>query len=254
MNQSTVSNDTTFIELNNVHKWYGGVHALDDVSVVIRTGEALGIVGDNGAGKSTLVKALTGAVIVDSGTITVGENTVHFRYPRDSQNLGIHAIYQDLSLVGSFDLAQNVFLGQEQTKRIGGLFSLLDKKAMVSRARDILRSELNMYIENPYQPVRNFSGGQQQAVAISRALLADARLILMDEPTAAMGVEETEQILSLVEKLKRKLAIVIVSHNLDHVLRVCDRLLVMRNGRVVGDLQRDEADKNRLVSLITGLA
>lgn len=254
MDHTSASDTTTFVEIRNVHKWYGGVHALDDVSVAIRTGEALGIVGDNGAGKSTLVKALTGAVVVDAGEIAVGGQVVHFRYPRDSQGLGIHAIYQDLSLVGSFDLAANVFLGQEQTRKLAGVFPFLDKKAMVAKAESVLLSELNMQIENPYQPVRNFSGGQQQAVAISRALLADARLVLMDEPTAAMGVEETEQILSLVERLKKKLAIVIVSHNLEQVMRVCDRLLVMRHGKVVGDLRRDQTDKNQLVSLITGLS
>jgi ABC-type sugar transport system ATPase subunit len=254
VDQTTVNATTTFVEIKNVHKWYGGVHALDDVSVDIRTGEALGIIGDNGAGKSTLVKALTGAVALDSGEIRVDSRSVHFRSPRDSQDLGIHAIYQDLSLVGSFDLPANVFLGQEQTKQVAGVFSFLDKKAMVAKAESILLTELNMRIENPYLPVRNYSGGQQQAVAISRALLADARLVLMDEPTAAMGVEETEQILSLVERLKKKLAVVIVSHNLDHVMRVCDRLLVMRNGRAVGDLRRSETEKNYLVSLITGLS
>ena len=254
VHQTTDRHTTTFIEVQHVHKWYGGVHALDDVSATMRTGEALGIVGDNGAGKSTMIKALTGAVMIDAGEVVVGGQPVHFRHPRDSQNLGIHAIYQDLSLVGSFDLAQNVFLGNELMRRFSGVLKVLDKRAMVARAQAILLSELNMRIDNPYQPVRNFSGGQQQAIAISRALLSEARLVLMDEPTAAMGVEETAQILSLVENLKQKLAVVMVSHNLDHVLRVCDRLLVMRNGRVVGDLRREEADKNTLVALITGLA
>jgi ABC-type sugar transport system ATPase subunit len=248
-----VETQTTFVKLQNVHKWYGGVHALDDVSVEVRTGEALGIIGDNGAGKSTLVKALTGAVTIDEGEIRVDDVPTVFRHPRESQRLGIHAIYQDLSLVGSFDLGENVFLGQELVKSIGGVFRLLDKKEMTRVAEGILKRELNMEVKNPYQPVRNFSGGQQQAVAISRALLADAKLVLMDEPTAAMGVEETEQILSLIERLKKKFAVVVVSHNLDHVLRVCDRLIVMRTGKVVGDLRREDVDKNYLVKLITGL-
>lgn len=248
-----VAEKTTFVEMKHIHKWYGGVHALDDVSVTVRTGEALGIIGDNGAGKSTLVKALTGAVPIDEGEIRVDNQVVSFRHPKESQRLGIHAIYQDLSLVNSFNLGENVFLGQERTRTWAGILRLLDKKGMTQTAEEILQRELNMKVKNPYQPVRNLSGGQQQAVAISRALLADAKLVLMDEPTAAMGVEETEQILSLVEKLKKKFAVVIVSHNLDQVLRVCDRLLVMRTGQVAGDLRRDETDKNKLVSMITGL-
>lgn len=254
MVSATTTDKKTFVQMKNLHKWYGGVHALDDVSVEIRSGEALGIIGDNGAGKSTLVKALTGAVIADSGEIYVNGGRVQIRQPKDSQRLGIHAIYQDLSLVGSFDLAANVFLGQEKIKHVGGVLRLLDKQFMRAKSAEILKTQLNMDVHNPYQPVRNLSGGQQQAVAISRALLAEAKLVLMDEPTAAMGVEETEQILSLVERIKKEFAVVIVSHNLEHVLRVCDRLLVMRNGRVVGDLQRDATDKNELVALITGLA
>jgi simple sugar transport system ATP-binding protein len=253
MEQQTEKSDKVFVRFENVNKWYGGVHALKDVSAEIRSGEALGIVGDNGAGKSTLVKALTGAVTIDSGTIYVKDRIVHFRHPKDSQREGIHAIYQDLSLVGTFDLAANVYLGQEVTKPLAGVMPLLDKSSMLEEAMRILRDELNISVDNPYQAVRNLSGGQQQAVAISRALLAKAQLILMDEPTAAMGVEETEQILSLVENLKQQFAVVVVSHNLEEVLRVCDRLLVMRGGQIVGDLNRDETDKNELVSLITGL-
>lgn len=253
MVDDAVTEKTTFVKMKNLHKWYGGIHALDDVSVDIRFGEALGIIGDNGAGKSTLVKTLTGAVTTDEGEIEVDGSPVTFRHPKNSQRLGIHAIYQDLSLVDSFNLAENVFLGQERTISWGGVFRFLDKKGMIRTAEDILQKDLNMQVKNPYQPVRNLSGGQQQAVAISRALLADAKLILMDEPTAAMGVEETEQILSLVERLKKTFAVVVVSHNLDHILRVCDRLVVMRTGQIVGDLQRSETDKNSLVSLITGL-
>lgn len=241
------------VRMRGINKWYGGLQALKDVDVEIYKGEALGIVGDNGAGKSTLVKTLTGAVTADYGDIEVKGQRVKISHPRDSQALGIQAIYQDLSLVDTFDVAQNIFLGQEKMQKRFGLFNLLSQRDMVHEALEVLEKRLKITISNPYLPVSNLSGGQRQAIAIARALIADAELILMDEPTAAMGVEETELILGLVQSLKQDYAVAIVSHNLEHVLMVCDRLIVMRNGSLVGDVLTAETTRNEIVSLITGL-
>jgi ribose transport system ATP-binding protein len=224
------------------------VQALVDADVDLVEGEILAIVGDNGAGKSTLIKCLSGAYVPDQGQILVDGQPAHIRSPRDAQALGIATVYQDLALVDQRDVATNLCMGREPL----GRFGLVDRKALVRQA-DATLKRLNSRVPSADTPVAVLSGGQRQAVAIGRALAQGGRVIIMDEPTAALGVRESAQVLELIHGLRSQdIALAVVSHNLQHVFAIADRILVMRGGRCVGVRRRAETSGDDIVRMITG--
>jgi ABC-type sugar transport system ATPase subunit len=224
------------------------VQALVDADVDLVEGEIVAIVGDNGAGKSTLIKCLSGAYIPDQGQIVVDGQPAHIRSPRDAQALGIATVYQDLALVDQRDVATNLCMGREPL----GRFGLVDRKALVRQAEATL-ARLNSRVPSANTPVAVLSGGQRQAVAIGRALGQGGRVIIMDEPTAALGVRESAQVLDLIDGLRSQgIAVAVVSHNLQHVFAIADRILVMRGGRCVGVRARAETTGDDIVRMITG--
>ena len=221
------------VEMQHISKAFGAVQALEDVSLYVNPGEVLGIVGDNAAGKSTLMKILSGAYRADSGTITMNYAPVIIGSPEDSRRLGIEMVYQDLALANNLDVISNLYLGQELSTRKIGPFRLLDRKAMRAGA-DGLIARLGIAIPDPTQDVEHLSGGQRQAVAVGRAMLFDAKLVIMDEPTAALSLSAVDQVLRLIGQLKRRrIAVILISHRLDDVIAAADRVVVLRQGRVV---------------------
>ncbi|XWN32692.1 MAG: ATP-binding cassette domain-containing protein [Devosia sp.] len=242
------------LSLHDIRKTFGGVEALRGASIDVRTGEVLALVGDNGAGKSTLIKAIMGVHQPTSGRIVLDGREVTINRPDEARAHGIEAIYQDLALVGTFDTTSNFFLGREMTKSyLGGLIKVLDKSAMRQEALGVLRDRVGIRIDNPFSRAIVLSGGQRQALAIGRAIATNARLIIMDEPTAALGVEETERVLQIIERLRADgLTILVVSHNLEHVFRCADRIAVMHAGRVTANVKREEVTRQDVVGLIMG--
>jgi D-xylose transport system ATP-binding protein len=225
------------------------VQALTSANLDVRAGEVLALVGDNGAGKSTLVKVIAGVAPADEGSITWEGRPVTVRRPADAQALGVATVYQDLALCDNLDVASNLFLGRERTSR-----GVLDEVEMERRARDLLQT-LSVRIPSVRVPVAALSGGQRQAVAIARSLLGEPKVVMLDEPTAALGVEQTAQVLELIERLReRGLGVILISHNLADVLMVADRVAVLRLGRNAGDFRAAEVTHEELVAAITGAA
>ena len=238
------------LKLSNLNKWYDGLHALQDVSLTIAEGEVVALVGDNGAGKSTLVKIIAGAQTADEGEIALKGHPATVSSPKDATSLGIAAVHQSLGLVGSLNVFENIFLGREETRSIGPI-QVLDKKKMRERAVELL-GELAVDVPRLGVPVLSMSGGQRQCVAISRLLLDQVNLILMDEPMAALGVAEGQKVLDLIERLRdRGVAVLVISHNLEHVFSLADRIAVLKNGRMVGTVSPKEATRSDVVKMIT---
>lgn len=235
------------LEASHISKSFLHVRALEDVSFRIYPGETVALVGDNGAGKSTLMKILCGAYQPDAGSIRVDGAPVTLRNPHDANARGIAVVYQDLALVNHRDIACNVFLGREPTRGI-----MVDKGRMVRESREVLQ-RLKINIPSVYAPVGLLSGGQRQAVAIARAVQQGGRLIIMDEPTAALGVQEQAKVLDLIASLQAEgTALIIVSHNLQHVFHFSDRVVVLRGGRNAGERIRRETTPEEVVRLIVG--
>jgi simple sugar transport system ATP-binding protein len=231
------------LELNAVSKHFGAIHALNEVDMVLEAGEVLGLMGDNGAGKSTLVKVIAGNFPPTHGEIRLGGETVHFHKP-------VEVVYQDLALCNNLSAAANVFLGREIKRRFGPL-RWLDHKAMAKRAGELF-SELKSETR-PRDLVRQMSGGQRQAVAIARTRLSKARLVLMDEPTAAISVRQVAEVLDLIRRLKDSgMAIILISHRMPDVFAVCDRVMVMRRGNKVADKPIKTTSPEEVTGLITG--
>jgi ABC-type sugar transport system ATPase subunit len=236
------------LELRRVSKAFGHVVALSDVSLLAYPGEVLVIVGDNGAGKSTMIKVLSGVYPVDSGEVLIDGRLVSLSSPAKARDLGIAIVFQNLALVECLDVAANMYLGR-QLRRFG-VFA--DRRAMINGAADTLAS-LKVRIPSVRVPVGVLSGGQRQGVAIARAVQQDSRIVLLDEPTAALGYRETQQVIEIIRQLRNAgKAIVLVSHDLEMVFDVADRIQVMRLGRVQGVRSREAADKREIVGLITG--
>ncbi|MDQ6674312.1 MAG: ATP-binding cassette domain-containing protein [Chloroflexota bacterium] len=236
------------LQARGLSKSFGHVQALVDADLDLYPGEVLAIVGDNGAGKSTLIKCLSGAHVPDAGQILVDGQPAHIRSPRDAQALGIATVYQDLALVDQRDVATNLCMGREPV----GRFGLVDRKALLRQADETL-ARLNAHIPSVNTPVAVLSGGQRQAVAIGRALAQGGRVIIMDEPAAALGVRESGQVLELIQGLRvQALGVVVISHNLQHVFAIADRIQVMRGGRSVGIRRRQETSGEEIVRMITG--
>ena len=237
------------IEMRGIDKSYGGVHAVRSVDLNIYTGEVHALVGDNAAGKSTLIKILSGAVMRDGGTISFESRAVEITKPRDAKSLGIETVYQDLALADNLDVASNVFLGREMT-RSGLLRFMLDNGTMERRSRDLL-SRLKINMPNIRQRVRSMSGGQRQSIAIARCVCFNARVVILDEPTAALGVEETRKVYALIREMRDQgLAVLLISHNLNHVFENCDRITVLKTGQLVGSRHVDETTQDDVVRMI----
>ncbi len=242
------------LELKGVSKRFGNVEALVDVDFAVHAGEVVALVGDNGAGKSTLVKAVSGIQPADSGDVCFEGRQVTLRRPRQARRLGIATVYQDLALTDNLDVVANLFLGSEEVvPGPGRLLRLLDGSRMERRSRELLESLGVTTIQSVREEVGSLSGGQRQSVAIARSLLGEPKVVLLDEPTAALGVEQTEQVLQLVRRLRdRGLGVVVVSHNLADVFEVADRIAVLRLGRLTTSFDAAETAEDEVVAAITG--
>ncbi len=239
------------LSLQDIHMAFGGVVAIERFNLDIAAGEVVALVGDNGAGKSTLIKIIAGVQAPTSGRILVDGAEVAMRDPSDSQALGIQVVYQDLALADSQPVYMNMFLGKEL---VTGPFRRLDRKAMIAETEALVK-ELDVRIPSARATIREMSGGQRQGVAIARATHWATKLVLMDEPTAALGVAETAKVEKIIEGLKaRNMPILIISHSLDQVFRLSDRICVLRRGRQIGVRETKNTDKNEIVSMITGLS
>ncbi|GAA1984253.1 ATP-binding cassette domain-containing protein [Catenulispora subtropica] len=242
--------DTTsapVLELRGVSKRFGAVQALSGVDLAVHSGEVVALVGDNGAGKSTLVKTIAGVNNPDEGDIIWRGRPVTIRGPHDAQKIGIATVYQDLALADNLDVVGNLFLGSE-TRSAG----ILDEIAMESRSQELLDT-LSIRIPSVRIPVASLSGGQRQTVAIARSLIGDPRVVMLDEPTAALGVEQTAQVLDLVERLRdRGLGVILISHNMEDVMAVADTVAVLRLGRNNGFFDRRRTNQEEIISAITG--
>jgi D-xylose transport system ATP-binding protein len=236
------------VEMRGVSKHFGGVHAVENVSLTLAAGEVLGLLGHNGAGKSTLIRLLAGAHTLDAGEIYVGGERAHLRSPRDARDLGIETLYQDLALADNLDAAGNLFLGRELLKRFGAL----DLVAMERVAREVIRS-VNPRFDDFRSPVQHLSGGERQSVAIARAVHFRARVLILDEPTAALGPAETRNVGQVIERLRTAgLGIVLVSHDLHDVFALSDRVVVMKAGGVLGIHETSELTQEQLLTMIVG--
>jgi D-xylose transport system ATP-binding protein len=236
------------VEMRNMSVSFGGVHAVNDVSIYLQPSEILGVVGGNGAGKSTLIKTLSGAQKADSGQIYVNGKPVTINTPRDAKALGIETIYQTLALADNIDAPGNMFLGRELLTRT----KTLDDSAMEDATRRIM-GRLNPKFQNFKSPVSSLSGGQRQSVAIARAVHFNARILIMDEPTAALGPAETEQVRELIRQLKREgIGIILISHDIHDVFDLSDRISVMLQGKLVGTVSRGEATMDEILAIIIG--
>ncbi|NKB49019.1 MAG: ATP-binding cassette domain-containing protein [Alphaproteobacteria bacterium] len=238
--------DKPLVEMRNIYKRFGGVHACEDVSIDLMAGEVVGLLGHNGAGKSTLMKMLSGAYPADGGEIYVDGERAHIATPRDAQDLGIETIYQTLALADNLDAPANMFLGRE----IMTPFGTLNDDAMERDARQVI-ARLNPNFTNITDPVRTMSGGQRQSVAIARAILFNARILIMDEPTAALGPHETAMVADLIKQLKAEgIGIFLISHDLHDVFDLSDRVCVMKNGGVVATRRTSEVTQDDVLGMI----
>ena len=234
------------VEMKNIYKQFGGVHAVEDVSIDLRPGEIVGVLGHNGAGKSCLMRILSGAMEKTSGDIFVDGNKVDIHTPIEARHLGIETIYQTLALADHLDAPANLFLGRELKTKLG----TLDKKRMETEARKVLQ-RLNPNFRNITDSVRNMSGGQRQVIAIARAIYFNARILIMDEPVAALGPSETAMVADLMRHLRDEgIGIFLISHDMHDVFELCDRVMVMKNGINVGMHAIDEVTKDDVLSLI----
>ena len=239
------------VQMKNIQKHFGGVEALKNVELTLYEGEILGLVGDNGAGKSTLIKILAGAIPSDKGEIFFRGEKIHIKSPRDSRELGIETVYQNLALIDNLTVPANVFIGREvKTEKLGRIFNIMDLKAMEKTTRGLL-DQLEITIESLRERVRNLSGGQRQSVAIAKAVYFNAKVLLMDEPTAALAVAETEKAFSLIRRLRDKgVSIIYISHNINDILEISDRIMVLKTGKFVGVRKKKDTTKEEILRMI----
>jgi D-xylose transport system ATP-binding protein len=239
--------DTPLLELRSLTKSFGSVQALSGVDMEVRSGEVMALVGDNGAGKSTLIKCIAGTHSADSGEIIYEGSEVKIHGPKDAARLGIEVVYQDLALCDNLDVVQNVYLGREVNR-----FQILNEAAMEQTTSATLKSLAVTTIRSVRQPVATLSGGQRQSVAVAKAVQWNSKLVILDEPTAALGVAQTEQVLALVRRLgEQGLAVILISHNLHDVFETADRITVLRLGRNVGLFDRRTTTQQAVVEAIT---
>ena len=240
--------DDYVVEMKGICKSFGGVQALKGVDLELRRGEIMGMVGDNGAGKSTLMKVLSGAHLADEGDIFIDGKKVHIRNPQDAYNLGIGMIYQDLALFNNMDVARNIFVGRELVRGLFGLF--LDKKSMYAKAESLIR-DLRVDIKSPKLNVARMSGGQRQMVACARAIAFDSKILIMDEPTAALGVTEANKLLSLIRNLKTMgLSILLITQRIPDILAIADRVFVLKGGQRQDIMEVSQVTLDDVVTMI----
>jgi D-xylose transport system ATP-binding protein len=238
------------LELRGINKRFGAVQALTDVNLKVYPSEVIALVGDNGAGKSTLVKTIAGINIPDRGEIVFEGHPVHFTGPRDPTALGISTVYQDLALSDNLDVVANLYLGREETDKP---LPVISEEQMEKRAREVLRDLNVTTLQSPRLVVASLSGGQRQSVAVARSVMWSAKVVMLDEPTAALGVAQTKQVLELILRLKQQgHAVLVISHNLADVFEVADRILVLRLGRNAGDFDASETSRGEVIAAITG--
>jgi D-xylose transport system ATP-binding protein len=242
------------LEVRDATKWFGPVLALDAVSLAVRSGEVLALLGDNGAGKSTLINCISGVHRLDAGSIEMDGEPVSISSPADARGLGIETVYQDLALFDNLDPAANFYAGRELAW--GGFLphalGLLRRKEMASATSDVL-GRLQVGLSDKRAPVGLMSGGQRQAIAVARAAAFASRVVILDEPTAALGLRESRQVLDLIAQLRENgHAVIVISHAMDHVVEIADRAIVLRRGRLVGEVLHVRANQQRIVSLIVG--
>ena len=234
---------------------FGRVIGLDGVDLDLYPGEVLAVIGDNGAGKSTLIKCLTGAYTPDSGEITLNGKQVHFRRPQDAREAGIETVYQQLAVIPALDIASNLYLAREERKKgiLGSVFRMLDKKGMEKRAGQSVQELGIQTIQNMGQAVETLSGGQRQAVAVARAAAFGSKVVILDEPTAALGVKESGMVLDMIKQLRDKgLSVILISHNMPHVWEVADRIHIQRLGGRAGVITPQSHDMGEGVAIMTG--
>jgi D-xylose transport system ATP-binding protein len=248
-----MSTDTPVLALEGVSKSFGPVQALQEVDFEVRAGEVLALVGDNGAGKSTLVKTIAGINTPDTGRIVFQGEPVNIHGPSDAVRLGIATVYQDLALCDNLDVVENLFLGQEEVASgPSGFFRGMNEVDMEHRSHELL-DQLAVTIVDMRSEAGTLSGGQRQQVAIARSLLGDPKVVLLDEPTAALGVRQTAQVLDLIKRLReRELGVLVISHNLVDVFEVADRIFVLRLGRKAGDFDAKDVSQEQIVGAMTG--
>lgn len=237
---------TPLVEMTNIHKRFGGVHAVNGVSIDLNPGEVVGVLGHNGAGKTVLMKALSGAIPCDTGEIRINGEKVRIESPRDARKYGIETIYQTLALADNLDAPGNLFLGREIMTRYG----TINDRAMENEARKVI-ARLNPNFENITDAVKNMSGGQRQSVAIARAIYFNAKILIMDEPTAALGPQETAMVSDLIKQLKSEgIGIFLISHDLHDVFDLSDRVSVIKNGKLIGTRRTKDVTKDEVLGMI----
>ena len=240
------------LDIRAVSKRFGGVEALKGVSLQLRPGDVVALAGDNGAGKSTLTKIISGVYPADGGEIRLDGKPVRFATPEAARRAGIETIYQDLALADNLSIGANIFLGREPMRRALGILPMLDRKAMAAAAKETM-ARLDFHVDRLDAPVGRFSGGQRQAVAIGRAIYWNARVILMDEPTAALGVPEQRKVLALIRGLKKEgRGVIFISHNLQDIFAVSDRVVVLRRGSLAGERRIGDTSHDEVVKLMIG--
>ncbi|MDR6905710.1 fructose transport system ATP-binding protein [Agromyces sp. 3263] len=252
-----VETRTPILRARRLVKTFGRVVGLDGVSLDLYPGEVLAVIGDNGAGKSTLIKCLTGAEIPDEGEIFLDGKPVHFKRPQDARAAGIETVYQNLAVSPALDVAANLFLGREERKRgvLGSVFRVVDQKGMRQKAKDELTALGISTLQDVTVPVENLSGGQRQAVAVARAAAFGSKVVVLDEPTAALGVRESNQVLELIKNLReRGIPVILISHNMPHVFEVADRIHIQRLGKRAATITPESHSMTDAVAIMTGAA
>jgi ABC-type sugar transport system ATPase subunit len=240
------------LKVRGVSKFFSGLTALNHVDFEVNSGEIVALLGDNGAGKSTLIKCVSGVYKADQGAITFNGQDITHKSPSRIRELGIETIYQDLALAENLDVGANVFLGKEQLKRLFGFIPVTDDAYMRTEAEQVL-DRLDIHIPSLSRKLVNMSGGQRQAVAIARAMYWNAQLVIMDEPTAALGVPEQRKVLSLIRTLREQhVPVILISHTMSDVMAVADRIVVMRRGKIAANIMRSEATEELIVKHIVG--
>ncbi|MCD5344886.1 ATP-binding cassette domain-containing protein [Agromyces sp. H3Y2-19a] len=246
---------TPVLQARRLVKTFGRVVGLDGVSLELYPGEVLAVIGDNGAGKSTLIKCLTGAYVPDEGELFLDGQPVHFKRPQDARAAGIETVYQNLAVSPALDVASNLFLGREVRKKgiLGSVFRVVDQKGMRKQAREQLTSLGISTLQDVTVPVENLSGGQRQAVAVARAAAFGSKVVVLDEPTAALGVRESNQVLELVKRLRDQgIPVILISHNMPHVFEVADRIHIQRLGKRAATITPESHSMTDAVAIMTG--
>ena len=247
-----MSEATPLLEVRNLSKNFGPVQALSDLTMHVGAGEVVALAGDNGAGKTTLIKAISGVYRPSSGSVRLEGKEVSFSSPQEARERGIETIYQDLALADNLSIGANIFLGREPMTKKFGFLPVLDRKKMAQAAQETM-ALLDFHVSRMDAPVSNFSGGQRQAVAIGRAVYWNARVLIMDEPTAALGVPEQRKVISLIKQLKAQgRGVIFISHNLQDIFAVSDRIVVLRRGVMAGERRIADTTHDEVVKLMIG--